>query len=410
MLKISLALLPFMSSLAFSQIKRTETFFSIPLQAGATLEKADLETLFPLEILRIKGTMRTRDISNIIPSAKIRSSHGFAKGNLPLTSYFEHIEISQESGKMRDLNLVAHRLPPSKGRFIAWIRGLEHLLGPPKEAYREFRYDRVNEQSLTLVWSTEQDVILLRAKRDASTLDLYLTYLPGSDNPALPRLANIPREPVKFESSEKLVADFTEKLQFFPEGDEVIQVMEVPDNERDLLAAYSAYILANDLSTDHDRELIWKPFRAKLEIALDEFYGEIPKRERFRRLSKITEGKISGFTTGDVQVGAAMILAKYDDPDAIEYLFRGLEVELPTGVETACAAGIARQCEGDIMDRVLQMLEFPNSRDDAGSILSGLSTKRQFTELAGKRKSIQRPQRDIVDRNLTRLIRAGVAD
>ncbi len=331
--------------------------------------------------------VKTLSNFKIKPLSKQPVLRDWLMGVTPKSAYLENLNVHWEGGRIRNLQLHANRLPPSKGQLKRWVSELQRVLGEPHMAFHKVSFGRENPRTLVLEWKNEPETFRLSMEANSKTMSLEFNYYPGPDNPALPRINRRPPKPIQFESLENLLGEFIDKIDLLPAGDGPYPALMVPKGEAAMLKAYCTASFASN-KDDRDAEQYWRPYNKRITRSLNDQYSDKKKPALFEHLAQITEGKAQGLRSGEIQVGAAYFLASHDDPEVVDFLFRGMKVELPSGVRSACTEGIARQCTGKLLDRVLAMLLKPDRNGDAIDVLLGLSSQRQLDELKSKAPSL----------------------
>ncbi|MES2981301.1 MAG: hypothetical protein V4727_03220 [Verrucomicrobiota bacterium] len=288
---------------------------------------------------------------------------------------------------------------------------IERLIGPPTLAYRNLSNGAPDEQSLTVVWSPNPNALMLNLKRQGDKISIDLIYYPGPANPGLKRVAAIKRHPVAFKSFKILLEEYIERIGIFQEGDASVPTLKLPEGESNLLREYTNQSILNPADMSRDDREVKLPLITKIEAALDKQYEKMSENEKYERLCLIAENKVPDFGSGEVQVGAARFLARHHDPKVLPYLFRGLKVELPEGVSSECEAGIAKQCDDTLLDKLLEMRNKGNlSRENLGGILTSIPTKRQYQMLMSKRDNLTGDNKELVDAAIAMLRRYKLLD
>lgn len=405
-------LLAFVASVLIVTVKAEETskmLFGIPLQPKEAMRVEAFKDLIPVSVFSIRKEMKAPEVVRTLRDFQIETTRtpsfaSWLKCVTPEGNHFEHLDVLWEAGRISSLKLSACRLPPARGRLLRLVTELERLLGKPIGAFRQMDYGRAIPLSLILEWKHGSDVLRLSLMREGEIFEMELCYYPGPDNPVLPRIDRVKREPVVFETLGTLIQGFIEEIQFLPAGDGMRQPINLPEGEREMLAAYSRLSIKAK-NKNRDWKETWQPFQQRLDEALRNHYSKLTKAAMYERLVLIAEGKVAGFSSGEIQVGAAGFLAGHDDPKVIDYLIRGLDVELPSGVGICCADGIGRQCSGKLMDRVLKMFDAPETRSNAASILLSLTTRSQLEELKTKAKKSNPEAREGINAVISMLLR-----
>lgn len=372
----------------------SKSLFDLPLKEGAMIRQEALKNMLPASVFAVRKTMNAEALIAALSDCRMElmkepSFSPWVSGETPESAHFENIEAHWEKGKLRTLSLSAYRLPPSEGRLTGFVNELGNLLGQPTAAYRKTQYQRVDPLSLVLVWRNEPDELRLSMNRGGRILTLKLEYFPGPANPGLARVnSSSPLDPLEILPLDKLMTNFIKEIDFLLPGDGTLPQLPLPESEKDMLAAYSS-LSVTALKTTRDWRTRLLPFRERLNKALQDHYSNLTITERYQRLLDIAEAKVLGLSSGEVQVGAAAFLGSHDGDEVINFLLKGMEVELPSGVEMECANGIASQCEGEMMDRVILMLDSPKEWDKGTSILTYLSTPEQLAELRLKARNVK---------------------
>lgn len=380
------------------------SFFEIPFKKGVQYDASRLNGLFSSDVLKVRNAMKAQDLVNAFPAVDFGRPDTMMSGKLAGNSYLDRIRFYFENGKLQNFSLSAMRLPPGKDRFLSWLLEIERLIGPPTVAFRDLSGGGPDERTLMLVWSPNPNALTLRLEADGDDLEMDLGYYPGPANPGLKRVAAIKRHPVAFQSLQILLGEFVTRARIFPEGDAAVPVLKVPEGESNLLREYSNQSILNLADMSRDEAEVMLPLLKKIEEALDKHYAKMSDKEKWERLCLITEDKVPGFGSGEIQVGAARFLARHDGPNVLPYLFRGLKVELPGGVADSCEAGIAKRCDDVLFDQLLEMEskgQLP--RENLAGIFMSMPGKRHLEMLVRKRDKLTGDHREMVDGTISML-------
>ncbi|MFK7910120.1 MAG: hypothetical protein AB8F34_05900 [Akkermansiaceae bacterium] len=371
----------------------TKTIFDLPLKSGVTVNSEAIKDLLPASVFQVRKSMTSSEVAKILSDFKIQplSRHPVVRkwlmGVTPRSAYLENLNVHWEDRRICKLELYANRLPPSEGQLKRWVSELQRCLGEPHMAFHKLNFGRENPRTLILEWKNKPETFRLSMEANSKKVSLKFSYYPGPNNPAIPRINRIPPKPIQFESLENLLSEFIDKIDLLPSGNGPHPALQVPKSEAALLKAYSEANYASALDT-RDAEQYWRPYTKRITRSLNDHYSDKKKPALFKYLVQITEGKVQGLRSGEHMVGAAHFLASHDDSEVIDFLFRGMKVELPSGVRHACAKGIARKCTGKLLDQVLAMLLKPDRNADAIDVLLGFSSQRQLDELKSKAPSL----------------------
>ncbi|MBK1832787.1 hypothetical protein JIN78_01835 [Roseibacillus ishigakijimensis] len=387
-------LLLVVASIASGQEDRPTQVFDIPSVFARPIESANLESFLPVSFFNLKKEMTREEIIQAFPNLKFQQVRSFPHiyGETPSEHYLERIDCFWEDDRLRNVSLSSVRLPPTQGQLKEWISEIGILTEAEPLAFHRFRYERAQTNTLILEWHREPHLLRLTLDQKDTTLFTNLDYYPGPGNPAVPRIRKTPVATISFEFVQSLLDYYIRENEVFPAGEGPRGPLPLPEGERQMLESFSKLRSKTDPNS-RDGVQYWIPFEKELIKALNAHYAPLGKKGAFERLIDIARGKVPAIRTGSAQVGAAAFLAKSKNPDVIEYLFRGLEVELPSGVESHCAEGLARFCTGPVMDRVLLYLddESESKRESAVNILSAIKTQAQLKELLGKARK-QKPE------------------
>ncbi|MDA8909261.1 hypothetical protein N9I65_03705 [bacterium] len=170
------------------------------------------------------------------------------------------------------------------------------------------------------------------------------------------------------------VKTFLEHHSAFHEGDGPFPPIPLDEALEGRLAQYAETTGLKD-SLSFRTNLRLNELHGRLEAQLTQEFAIYPVPDRYQRILDLAISSRSG----ECQVGAAAVLAHYDDPATQPFLRQGLKVGLPSGVSSYSAVGLAKFCTGDLLRQTVE--DFLLDKNHAGLILSQLSTREQIGEL-----------------------------
>ena len=275
---------------------------------------------------------------------------------------------------------------PSRGRVERGLAAVVGALGQPDAIYHYTRglgeNRRVTNTKLKFRWLRSGARLDYQVERQGLPFWFELEYTTPQ---ALPGIAGRFNEKSWLEADDADPMDelktFLDRIPRLPAGDGGFAILEPDKTLAGRLSQFTEVISRRG-------DVIWdKQYRdlaAKLDRALQaDFKRFATKDELYSHLLSICQNGLPGSSSGAIQCGAAAYLASFDDPAALDYLFAAGEIDLPEGVKIHAHEGIGRLCSGEVMDRVLAMLDTADS-DAAYYILLSLDTREKLAELKQK--------------------------
>ena len=368
-------------------------FFDIDLPAGKSISPETFRGVLPYQILSLGQGSSPADISKLHklkggaqPAEKVGSPD--IRLRLPGDYAFTQVFYTFSFGQLRKVAFHGGQPIPSRGRVERCYESLVHLLGKPEGVYERTggRARTVSNTQLLVRWKVDGAAVIFRLRHEYQIPFLFeLEYLSPQAMQKLRGRETLSDKLWKRTDQRDAVKAFLDQANVLPPGDASFQVIEPASDEAGRLRQYN-------LAVGRKGEPIWdiqyKQLAEKLDGLLRADYKARfkTKHEVYAHLLAICEGYQRGFSSGDVQCGAAAYLASFDDPAVDEYLFKGIEIEIPPGIAEYCKQGIARRCKGKVMDRVLEWIDSGNDglSSHAYYILLDIKSDAQIDELEKK--------------------------